>query len=394
MKARSWRTKNLKVLTGVSFTQDAASELLYPLLPIYLTTTLGAPPVAVGAIEGIANGASAMMKMVAGRISDRFAAKPLIALGYGLAAVGKLLVVIAFVWPIVLIGRVVDRLGKGIRSAPRDALLVSGVDRQYRGRVIGFHRTGDTLGAVVGPLLGLAALTWADGDLRTALWVALIPAVLSVFLVAFVEDPRTKAPVKKDEFHRVPLPQRVTKLITVLALFALVNFPDALLLLRAHDLGFSAAQIVLTYVLFNAAYALFAFPVGLLNDRLPRHLVYATGLVAFAIAYLGLAFIDSGLGLLAIFIVYGFFAASDDAGAKSWISVLAPDAAQGWAQGLFQGVVGFSTLIAGIWAGLLWNVGPGKGVLPLVISGFAALVVAGVMVAIGKRWSSSLPLVS
>lgn len=122
-----WRTRNLKVLTAVSFTQDAASELLYPLLPIFLTSTLGAPPVAVGAIEGTANGVSAVTKMVAGRISDRFARRPLIAWGYGLAAIGKVVVVMALAWPLVLLGRVVDRLGKGMRSAPRDALLVEGV---------------------------------------------------------------------------------------------------------------------------------------------------------------------------------------------------------------------------------------------------------------------------
>jgi MFS family permease len=382
-----WRTRNLKVLTAVSFTQDAASELLYPLLPIFLTTTLGAPPVAVGAIEGTANGVSAITKMVAGRLSDRVSRKPLIAIGYGLAAIGKVLVVLAVFWPLVLLGRVVDRLGKGVRSAPRDALLVEGVEPRFRGRVIGFHRTGDTLGAVVGPLLGLAALTWLQGDLRAALWFAVIPAVLSVVLVAWVRDPRPAPSKKAAEFHPTPLPRRIYEVIAVLAVFALVNFPDALLLLRAYDMGFSATQVILIYVLFNLSYAVLAFPIGLLNDRLPRHLVYALGLVAFAAAYVGLAFAESGWQVILIFIGYGFFAASDDAGAKSWISVLAPNAAQGWAQGLFQGTVGIATLIAGVWAGLTWNVGPGHGVVPLVISGTCALVIAGVLVILGRRWA-------
>lgn len=383
----TWRTRNLKVLTAVSFTQDAASELLYPLLPIFLTTTLGAPPVAVGAIEGTANGVSAITKMVAGRISDRIARKPLIAIGYGLAAIGKVLVVLAVLWPLVLLGRVVDRLGKGVRSTPRDALLVEGVEPQYRGRVIGFHRTGDTLGAVVGPLLGLAALTWLQGDLRAALWFAVIPAVLSVVLVAWVHDPRPAPTKAKNEFHPTPLPRRVYEVVGVLALFALVNFPDALLLLRAYDMGFSATQVILIYVLFNLSYAGLAFPIGVLNDRLPRHLVYALGLLAFAAAYLGLAFADSGIELVAIFVIYGFFAASDDAGAKSWISVLAPNTAQGWAQGLFQGTVGIATLIAGVWAGLAWNIGPGHGVVPLLISGCCAVGIAAVLVVAGRRWA-------
>lgn len=375
------------MLTAVSFAQDSASELIYPLLPIFLTTTLGAPPVAVGAIEGTANGMAAITKMVSGRISDRIARRPLIAWGYGLAAFGKVIVVLALAWPLVLLGRVVDRLGKGLRSAPRDALLVEGVERRYRGRVMGFHRTGDTLGAVVGPLLGLAALTWMDGDLRAALWFAVVPAVISVLLVALVRDPRPPR-AEGAPLTPVPLPQRTRELIGVLSIFALVNFPDALLLLRAYDLGFSATGVILIYVLFNLSYASLSLPVGWLHDRLPRHVIYAVGLVAFAAAYLGLAFADSTVELILIFIGYGFFAASDDAGAKSWISVLAPGAIQGWAQGLFQGSVGIATLIAGLWAGLLWNVGPGSGVLPLVISGTAALVIALSLLAFGKRWSA------
>lgn len=374
------------MLTAVSFAQDSASELIYPLLPIFLTTTLGAPPLAVGAIEGTANGVAAITKMVSGRISDRMARRPLIAWGYGLAALGKVLVVLALAWPLVLAGRVVDRLGKGMRAAPRDALLVEGVDRSYRGRVLGFHRTGDTLGAVVGPLLGLAALTWLQGDLRAALWFAVVPAVISVLLVGLVRDPRptlTAAQV----LTPVSLPPRTREVIGVLTIFALVNFPDALLLLRAYDLGFSAAHVILIYVLFNLSYAGFSLPMGWLYDRIPRHIGYALGLVAFALAYAGLAFADSTWEMIVIFVVYGFFAASDDAGAKSWVSVLAPSGAQGWAQGLFQGSVGIATLVAGIWAGLTWNVGPGNGVVPLVVSGACAIVIALWLLAFGGRWS-------
>ena len=154
----SWRTRNVKVLAAVSFAQDTASDMLYPILPIFLSTVLGAPASVIGAVEGAAEGAAAFTKLIAGRISDRIPRRPLIALGYGAAAVGKILVAVASIWPIVLLGRVVDRLGKGMRGPPRDSLLVDGVDRSQRGRVIGFHRTADTMGAVVGPLLGLGAI--------------------------------------------------------------------------------------------------------------------------------------------------------------------------------------------------------------------------------------------
>jgi MFS family permease len=143
------------VLSAVSFFQDAASELLYPILPIFLTVQLGAPGAVVGIVEGVAEGAAAFTKLLAGGLSDRTARRPLIGLGYGAGAVGKVLIAVAPVWPVVLAGRVVDRLGKGIRGAPRDALLMDGVDRGARGKVFGFHRAADTAGAVVGPLLGL-----------------------------------------------------------------------------------------------------------------------------------------------------------------------------------------------------------------------------------------------
>lgn len=179
------------MLCGVSVLQDAASELLYPILPIFLTSVLGAPPAVVGAVEGVAEGTAAAAKLVAGRIADRTARRPLIALGYGLAAIGKLLVALAGIWPVVLSGRCVDRLGKGVRGAPRDALLVVGVPVEARGRAFGLHRAADTAGAVVGPLLGLAGYELLHHHIRPLLALAVVPAVASVALVAAVrEGPR------------------------------------------------------------------------------------------------------------------------------------------------------------------------------------------------------------
>ena len=185
-----WLTRNVRVLSAVSFMQDAASELLYPLLPIYLTVVLGAPPAVVGAIEGAAEGAASLTKIAVGPIGDRFGKRPLIATGYGMAALGKVLVALAVAWPGVLAGRVVDRLGKGIRGAPRDALLVEGVGPGSRGKVFGFHRTMDTLGAVVGPLIGLAGYQLLDHQIRPLLFVAIVPAVLSVLLIGLVHEKR------------------------------------------------------------------------------------------------------------------------------------------------------------------------------------------------------------
>jgi MFS family permease len=380
--ARPWLTPNLKVLSGVSLLQDAASELLYPVMPIFLTVTLGAPPSVVGAVEGVAEGVAALTKLVAGRVADRVARKPLIALGYGLAAVGKLLVALATVWPVVLLGRGVDRVGKGIRGAPRDALLMVDADPAARGRVFGFHRAADTLGAVVGPALGLG-LFWLLGHrIRPLLLIAVVPAVLSVLLVGLVREGGQVAPAQ----HTAgPLPADVKRLVLVLGLFSLVNFPAALLLLRAHDLGLSTTAVIAAYLVYNVVYAGLAYPAGALSDRLPRHLVYATGLLFFALGYLGLGLIGNRWLVFLVLPLYGGFAAFTDGVGKAWVSSLAPKELQGSAQGLFQGVTGGAILLAGLWAGFAWG---DAGRLPLLVSGGVGLLTAGLLAVRGKALGS------
>ena len=376
----AWLTRNVKVLCGVSFLQDAASELLYPILPIFLTVVLGAPPAVVGAIEGLAEGAASITKVAAGRLADRFDRRPLIGVGYGLAAVGKLLIALATVWPLVLLARVTDRLGKGMRGAPRDALLVEGVPKGQRGRVFGLHRAADTAGAVVGPLVGLVLYEALDHRLRPLFWVAVIPAVASVALVAAVRDPRAgRTGSSSTRPARTPwrsLPRPYWRVLGVLLAFNLVNFPDALLLLRAHDLGLSTAGVVGAYAVYNLVYAALSYPAGALSDRLPRPLVFAAGLLFFAIGYLGLGLIHSPWAVFVVLPLYGGFAACTDGVGKAWISTLVPDLQQGSAQGLFQGATGAAVLLAGVWAGLAWGA---DGHVPLLVSGGIALVLAGVL---------------
>ncbi|WP_369254492.1 MFS transporter [Streptomyces sp. R35] len=376
-----WLTRNVKVLCGVSFLQDAASELLYPILPIFLTVVLGAPPAAVGAIEGLAEGAASITKVAAGRLADRFARRPLIGAGYGLAAVGKLLIALATAWPLVLVARVTDRLGKGLRGAPRDALLVEGVPNGQRGKVFGLHRAADTAGAVVGPLVGLVLYEALDHRLRPLFWIAVIPAVASVALVGAVRDPRSRrtthgTPTKAARTPWRSLPRPYWRVLGVLLAFNLVNFPDALLLLRAHDLGLSTAGVVGAYAVYNLAYAALSYPAGALSDRLPRSLVFSAGLVFFSIGYLGLGLIHAPWAVFVVLPLYGGFAACTDGVGKAWISTLVPDRQQGTAQGLYQGATGAAVFLAGVWAGLAWGA---DGHLPLLISGGIALALAIVL---------------
>jgi MFS family permease len=388
----AWLTRNLLVLSAVSLMQDAASELLYPLLPILLTTVLGAPAVVVGLVEGVAEGTSALLKYASGRLSDRVGRKRLVTTGYSLAAVGKVVVAAAGVWQVVLVGRVVDRVGKGVRSTPRDALLADDVPRHELGRVYGFHRTADTAGAVIGPLLGLVALAATGGDVRAALWVAVVPAVLSVLLTLFVRErrarPRTPsagAQTAGRPPRRTPLPPQLRRVVVVLGVIAVVNFPDALVLLRVSELGFTASGVVAAYVLYNLSYTVVSFPAGLLSDRWPRSRVFALGLVCFSVGYTGLALVGGGWVVLLLLVVYGGYNGFTDGVGKAWISALVPAQVRGHAQGVFQGISGAAVLVAGLWAGLLWEVGPGDGQLPLLLSGTVGGVAAVALWSAGGR---------
>ena len=365
----TWLTRNVRVLSAVSFLQDTASELLYPLLPIYLTTVLGAPPAVVGAIEGAAEGAASVTKIAVGPLGDRFAKRPLIATGYGMAALGKVIVAVAGSWPGVLTGRVVDRLGKGLRGGPRDALLVEGLEPGSRGKVFGFHRAMDTLGAVIGPLLGLLGYQLLDQQIAPLLYVAIIPAVLSVLLIVLVrERPRTgPRPPRRPVFEGMrELPRRFWRVTAVVVGFGLVNFPDALLLLRLNEIGFGVVEVILAYVTYNLVYALASFPAGVLADRLPRSAVFGIGLVFFAVGYIGLGLTTDPVLAWVLIGVYGLFTACTDGVGKAWVSGLVGPDRQSTAQGVFQGGSGLAILVAGLWAGLLWGA---DGRLPLLISG-------------------------
>jgi MFS family permease len=384
---RSWLTPNVRTLSAVSFLQDSASELIYPVLPIFLTVTLGAPAAAVGAVEGVAEAIAAMSKLLLGRLADGRRKRPFIAAGYALAAVGKVLVSVASVWPVVLAGRGVDRVGKGIRGAPRDALLMVDVPVAQRGRVFGFHRAADTAGAVVGPALGLALYELLDHRLRPLLLIAVVPAVLSVLLVAAVREGPVPPAVRRDA-EATRLPPELRRLLVLLVLFGLVNVPDALLLLRAHDLGLSTGGVLVAYIAFNVVYAVGAYPAGALSDRLPRHLVFALGLVLFAVGFLGLGLATHAWLVFVFLPLYGGFAACTDGVGKAWVSSLAPEHAQARAQGTYQGLSGGAVLVAGLWAGLAWG---DDGSVPLVVAGACAVVLAGVVAVRGRGFIPASP---
>ena len=386
---RIWLTRNLILLTMVSLAQDAASELLYPLLPILLTGVIGAAPLALGLIEGCAEAAAGFTKLISGKSSDRLGRKPFVISGYTLAGVGKAFVVVATSWPLVFLGRVTDRIGKGMRSAPRDALIADSVDKAHLGKAFGFHRTGDNIGAVIGPGIALIALAMLDGDVRAVAMWALIPAIISGLLTLFIRENFVK-PKKvevKVKVKHPPLPAPLKKSITILVLIQLTNIPDALLLLRLYDIGFSTQGVVLSYMLFSAVTVLAAYPGGAIADKYSPRIVYSVGLVAFAAAYATLGLTQNHTVALIALAFYGLFPALTDGVGKAWIAGLSEANHRGRAQGVYQASMNFAILGAGIWGGALWSKGDIQW--PLVVAAIGALIGAIVLATIHLRRARS-----
>ena len=383
-----WLSRNIRVLSLVSLCQDTASELLYPILPIFVVGVLGAPVAVVGVVEGVADGTAALTKLVAGRWSDRRRRRPVIAFGYGLAAAAKVLLASAVVWPMVLVARVADRTGKGIRSAPRDALIADDTDAEHRGRAFGFHRSVDTFGAVLGPLIGFGLYKALHHHIRPLLWIAAVPALISVALVALVREPPRPAPVARLRLATsAPLPARFWRLVVLLGAFASVNFSDALLLVRAQHLGLSVEGVIGIYLLYNLTYALASYPAGAVSDRIPRRIVVGCGLIVFAVTYIGLGVVSTSTWVWVLFPSYGLYTALTEGVTKAWIVDLAPVSDRGRAIGTQSAVAGAGAIVAGVWAGLAWST---SGRVPLIVAGTAAGTISAVMLA-GKRWLDPPP---
>lgn len=376
--------RNAVVLSWVSLFQDAASEMLYPIMPLFLTSVLGAPVAAVGLIEGVAEGTASFAKIASGRLADLHRRKPMIASGYAISSVAKLLIGLAGTWPAVLVLRFADRVGKGLRTSPRDALLADETTPENRGGVFGFHRSMDTAGAVLGPLLGLAIYEVSGHRLRLLFWIAFIPAMVSVALIRLVDEPRAERVGHSSEPRatasadsaRLTLPSSYRRVLAVLGLFSLVNFSDALVLLRAKELGLGVTGVVAAYCLYNAVYAALAYPAGIISDRLPRRLVIAVGLAVFTIAYTGLGIVDSSGWVWVLLPLYGGYTALTDGVARAWVADLLPPESRGTGIGLYHGVIGAGALASAGWAGLAWG---DNGQVPLVTAGIATGVIAATL---------------
>ena len=351
--------RNVVALGAVSFLTDVATEMTYPLLPLFLATVLGASATYVGTIEGVAESTAALLKFAGGWWSDRVSRrKPLVLIGYVLASAVRPLIGLTQSAVQVLGIRVADRIGKGIRSSPRDALIADSVDPAIRGRAFGFHNAADNLGAVLGPLLAFAFLRWEGLPLRTVFLLTAIPGALAVLTLIFGvrEVPRT-APAKKDgEVDlKAPLDGRFWAYLGVLLLFTLGNSTDAFLLLRAGQLGVSTALIPILWALLNLVKALANTPGGILSDRIGRKPLIAAGWFVYAAVYFLFGRAGQAWHAWALFAVYGLYFGLTEGVEKALVADLVPADRRGTAFGWYNLALGIGALPASLLFGALWD---------------------------------------
>jgi MFS family permease len=352
--------KTVFFLGLVSFFNDLSSEMIYPLVPVFLTTVLHTSVPLIGLIEGIAEATAAITKFIFGAYSDYLQRrKPFVVLGYSFGAVSKILIGLAFSWHFVLIARFVDRLGKGLRTAARDSILLENSDKTNKGFIFGFHRAFDSLGAVIGPLIALVLLALLHDNMRLVFFIAFIPATAAVFLLFFFVKEKKRTAVHK-KFHLAhlswgKLDAKLKLFLIISFIFASGNSSDAFLLLQAQNLGLTATLVVLAYVLYNITQTGFATPLGKLSDKLGAKNVFSLGLLIFAVVYFFFGFIHSSIWLWFLFPVYGIYIAATDGVSKAYISEFITKEESGTFFGFYYTLTAIGTFIASVIGGILWQ---------------------------------------
>jgi MFS family permease len=354
-------TRTVWVLSLISLFTDTASEMLYPVMPVFLKS-IGFSVVLIGILEGIAEATAGLCKGYFGKLSDNSGKRaPFIQLGYSLSAISKPLMAI-FAFPVwIFIARTADRLGKGLRTGARDAMLSAEATPQTKGKVFGFHRSMDTLGAVLGPAAALIFLYFHPNEYKTLFLIAFLPGLAAIFSTFFIKDKnpiQPKAKVKTPFFSFLKYwkesPIMYRKVVIGLLVFALFNSSDMLLLLKIKQSGISDTQVIGLYIFYNLIYAISSFPLGALADKFSPKSVFTAGLVLFAAVYMGMALTSNFYLYLFWFFLYGLYAAATEGIAKAWISNITDPKDTATAIGSFAGYQSLAAMLASSLAGLIW----------------------------------------
>ena len=347
----------VRLLGWVSLLTDAATEAVYPLLPVFITQVLGGPPIALGIVEGAADATSSVLKVVSGRWSDRLGArKPLVLLGYTLSSLIRPFIAISSTWMHVFLIRVVDRVGKGVRGAPRDAMLAALAPPGERGRVFGYHWAMDHAGAAIGPLLATVYLYFAPENYRLLFALTVIPGALAVLtLIRVPEQAPARVVPDAPNIQRAALPKPLKRYLWILAIFTLGNSSDAFLLLQLSQSGVPLMGLTALWSAQHAIKALLTMRGGMLSDRLGRRTLIITGWIIHAIVYAGFAFSQTVYTLVGWFLLYSIYSAAVEGSEKALVADLTPDALRATAFGWHAAVQGFGALAASILFGALWQ---------------------------------------
>ena len=360
-----WRkglTRNVIILGFVSLLNDGASEMIYPLLPVFLTAVLGAGPAALGIIEGIAEATASMLKLYSGYLSDRVKRrKGWIIAGYTISNVIRPLIAFSSSWLHVLTLRFSDRVGKGLRTSPRDAIIADSTPAEFRGKAYGFHRAMDHGGAIVGPLAATGLLLIYHDDLKTIFLISFVPGLLAVLMLLFglkeqpAECHRTASEAFNFRSAWAEMPAGFRKYLLIILVFTLGNSTDAFLLLRAQQLGVAVTLLPMIWVALHVVKMGFSVPGGILSDRIGRKKVIVTGWIVYALVYGGFAFASNQLHAWALFMVYGVYFGLTEGVEKALVADFAPAHLRGSSFGLYHLTVGIGALPASLLFGLVWQ---------------------------------------
>lgn len=354
-------TRTVWILSLVSLFTDIASEMLYPVMPLYLKS-IGFSILLIGILEGAAEATAGLSKGYFGKLSDSTGKRmPFVQLGYAFSAISKPLMAVS-VFPVwVFFVRTVDRLGKGLRTGARDAILSGEATPATKGKIFGFHRSMDTTGAVLGPILALLYLQWRPEDYKTLFILAFLPGIVAVILSLILKDKRNNMPrqqLRVSFFSFLQYwkksPPLYRKLVTGLLIFTLVNSSDVFLLLKAKQEGLHDSEIISIYIFYNLVYAIFAFPVGILADRLGLKGTFIIGIMIFSIVYTGMAFGNKSYHFYILFFLYGLYAASTEGISKAWITNISSKEDAATAIGTYAAFQSICTMLASAMAGFIW----------------------------------------
>ena len=352
--------KNVILLGLVSFFSDISSEMVYPIIPLYLTSVFGATPALVGLIEGIAESLASLLKVFSGYVTDRYKRKkPIAFFGYATGLVYKIALIMASSWAGILSARVIDRLGKGIRTAPRDVMVSESADQNQMGTAFGVHKALDMAGSALGILIAYFLLLSARGtfDFRRLFLISMIPVGLSLAIFPLIEEKREHKIIKRDPFwHNLRNIDGQLKLYLLVAfLFTLGNSSNAFLLLRAKSVGFNDTSVILLYFIYNLTASLLAMPLGRMSDLVGRKKLLVSGYIVFAMVYFGFALAFNKQFMIVLFVLYGIYAAMIAGVERAFIAEISPSALKGTMLGLHSTIVGIALLPASIIAGVLWT---------------------------------------